>query len=93
MIDAIFVSVPVAEQGINPALAVLRLSSKYGAQRLEHVCFVALQSRICSPRYGHLHPILQNRQDEQWKDASLAPTGESSTGYGRGSDYYSKENR
>lgn len=29
VIDKIFIPVPVAEQGINPALAVLRLSSKY----------------------------------------------------------------
>ncbi|MGP5155062.1 IS21 family transposase [Glutamicibacter ardleyensis] len=92
VIDKIFVSVPVAEQGINPALAVLRLSSKYGAPRLENACFVALASRIRSPRYGHLHPILQNRQDEHWKEATLPPA-ENSTGYVRGSDYYSRTTR
>lgn len=90
VIDKIFVSVPVPEQGINPALAVLRLSSKYGAPRLENACFVALQSRIRSPRYGHLHPILQNRQDEHWKEATLPPA-ENSTGYVRGSDYYERK--
>ncbi|GGJ70662.1 transposase [Glutamicibacter ardleyensis] len=92
MIDKIFVSVPVAEQGINPALAVLRLSSKYGAPRLENACFVGLASRIRSPRYGHLHPILQNRQDEHWKEATLPPA-DNSTGYVRGSDYYSRTTR
>lgn len=80
VIDKIFISVPVAEQGINPALAVLRLSSKYGVSRLENACFVALQSRIRSPRYGHLHPILRNRQDEHWKQATLPPASEASTG-------------
>ena len=94
VIDKIFVSVPVAEQGINPALAVLRLSSKFGAQRLENACFVALQSRIRSPRYAHLHPILLNRQDAHWKEATLPPASEdSSTGYVRGSDYYSRTQR
>lgn len=93
VIDKIFISVPVAEQGINPALAVLRLSSKYGASRLENACFVALQSRIRSPRYGHLHPILRNRQDEHWKQATLPPASEASTGYVRGSDYYARKTR
>lgn len=93
VIDKIFASVPVTEQGINPALAVLRLSSKYGAPRLENACFVALQSRIRSPRYAHLHPILQNRQDEHWKEATLPPAAENNTGYVRGSDYYSRETR
>lgn len=94
VVDKVFASVSVAEQGINPVLAVLRLSSKYGAQRLENACFVALQSRIRSPRYGHLHPILQNRQDEHWKEATLPPAAESnSTGYVRGSDYYSRKSQ
>lgn len=93
VIDKIFISVPVAEQGINPALAVLRLSSKYSPQRLEDACFVALQSRIRSPRYGHLHPILHNRQDENWKEATLPPAAEDSTGYVRGSDYYARKTR
>ncbi|GAA1408308.1 hypothetical protein AUR04nite_33990 [Glutamicibacter uratoxydans] len=92
VIDKIFISAPVPEQGINPALAVLRLSSKYGAQRLENACFVALQSRIKSPRYAHLHPILLNRQDEHWKDTALAPVSEESSGYVRGSDYYARKN-
>lgn len=97
VIDKIFVSLPVVEQGINPALAVLRLPSKYGAQRLENACFVALQSRIRSPRYGHLHPILQNRQDEHWREATPAPAASTdandSTGYVRGSDYYARTSR
>jgi len=92
VIDKIFISVPVPEQGINPALAVLRLSSKYGAQRLENACFVALQSRIKSPRYAHLHPLLLNRQDEHWKETVLAPASEESSGYVRGSDYYARKN-
>jgi hypothetical protein len=44
------------EQAVDPALAVLRLSKRYSAQRLENACSLALQS-VASPRYAHIGPI------------------------------------
>lgn len=87
----IFESVPIEEQGINPALAVLRLTRRYSAARVERACEVALASRVRSPRYAHLRPILESRQDEVGKRhprfehvTDETPT----TGYVRGASYY-----
>src|SRR5690625_3370091 len=52
VVARIFAAVPVAEQGLNPALAVLRLARRYSHQRLEAACAVALASRVPSPRYA-----------------------------------------
>ena len=89
--DRIFESVPVAEQGINPALAVLRLTRRYSAERVEAACRIALAGPIRSPRYAHLRPILETGQDKP-----APPTGRASQdrpaqdagGYVRGADYY-----
>lgn len=47
------------EQGVEPALAILRLSKRYSAQRLENACSLSLRS-IASPRYSHIRPILES---------------------------------
>lgn len=39
------------DQGVEPALAVLRLSRRYSERRLENACSLALQS-VASPRYS-----------------------------------------
>lgn len=86
VVDRIFESVPVAEQGINPALAVLRLTRRYSAERVEAACRIALAGPIRSPRYAHLRPILETGQDKPSPPAGdpLAKAG----GYVRGADYY-----
>lgn len=38
IINRIFESVPVDEQGLDAGLAVLRLSRRYSAQRVEAAC-------------------------------------------------------
>lgn len=52
VVDRIFAAVPVAEQGLNPDLAVLRLARRYSHHRLDATCAVALASRVPSPRYA-----------------------------------------
>src|SRR5699024_1497512 len=52
--ERIFESVPVAEQGLDPALAVLRLSRRFSGERVEAACALALTGRIRSPRYAHI---------------------------------------
>ena len=93
VVDRIFESVPVAEQGINPALAVLRLTRRYSAARLEAACQIALGSGVRSPRYAHLRPILETGQDQSGRGRPLVepesgPAGAAPSGYVRGADYY-----
>lgn len=85
VVDRIFQAVPIAEQGLDPALAVLRLSRRYSQSRLEAACQMALRSSIGSPRYAHLRPILERGQDKTGIPAELLPEV---GGYVRGADYY-----
>ena len=86
----IFESVPVDEQGLDPALAVLRLTRRYSSARVEAAAGVALASRVRSPRYAHLRSILDSRQDDPGSsDAWTTPgTPPEPAGYVRGADYY-----
>lgn len=88
VVNRIFESVPVDEQGLDAALAVLRLSRRFSAERVEAVCRLALAGRVRSPRYAHLQPILATGQD---KTAGLMSPREEPAedgGYVRGADYY-----
>lgn len=95
VVNRIFESVPVDEQGINAALAVLRMTRRYSADRVEAAAGIALASRVRSPRYAHLRPILETRQDEPaGRDAWARPgTPPEPTGYVRGAGYYAGEAR
>jgi len=85
VIDRIFESVPIDEQGLNPALAVLRLARRYSAERVEAACRIALAGPVRSPRYAHVNPILVTGQDHTRADeAQPVEHG----GYVRGASYY-----
>ena len=90
VVNRIFESVPVDEQGLDAALAVLRLTRRYSAARVEAAAGVALASRVRSPRYAHLRPILETRQDDPGsRDAWSTPgSPPEPAGYVRGADYY-----
>lgn len=92
VIERIFVSVPVAEQGFDPALAVLRLSRRFTQQRLEAACALALASRVPSPRYAHLRPILESGQDKTGEITHHTDAIDTA-GYVRGGDYYAGESK
>jgi hypothetical protein len=86
--NRIFESVPVDEQGLDAALAVLRLARRYSADRVEAACRLALAGHVRSPRYAHLKPILATEQD---KAAGLRPPRDEPVehgGYVRGAEYY-----
>ncbi|MDE8671057.1 IS21 family transposase [Pseudarthrobacter sp. H3Y2-7] len=88
VVNRIFESVPVDEQGLDAALAVLRLSRRYSAERVEAACRLALAGRVRSPRYAHLQPILATEQD---KAVGLRPPRDEPVehgGYVRGAEYY-----
>ncbi|AQP50743.1 IS21 family transposase [Tessaracoccus flavescens] len=85
VIDRIFESVAIDEQGLDPALAVLRLSRRFSADRVEDACQLALAAGVRSPRYVHLRPILDTGQDKQ-----PIPEPVDAGGYVRGADYYAE---
>ena len=86
VIGKIFEATSIEEAGFDPALAVLRLSRRFSAARVEAACQMALRGPIRSPRYAHLRPILDTGQDK----TGLVPDGPASDegGYVRGSAYY-----
>lgn len=88
VVNRIFESVPVDEQGISAALAVLRMTRRYSADRVEAAAGVALASRVRSPRYAHLRPILETRQDDPGHRETWSTPATELAGYVRGSDYY-----
>lgn len=89
VVNRIFESVPVDEQGLDAALAVLRLTRRYSAGRVEAAAGIALASRVRSPRYAHLRPILETKQDHHGDDSPWAePAMAEPAGYVRGADYY-----
>ena len=90
VVERIFQSVEFGEQGFNAALAVLRLSHKYSAPRLERACEMALATGRRSPRYRDVEPILRSNQD-RLADARAGDDGgpgEDEAGYVRGADFY-----
>lgn len=88
VIDRIFDRVKVKEQAYNPALSVLRLSRKYGDERLEAACEHALP-RLSSPRYKHIKAILDSNLDaEREPGQKRRPGADGPRGHLRGADYY-----
>jgi hypothetical protein len=88
VVNRIFESVPVDEQGLDAALAVLRLSRRFSTHRLETACAMALAGPVRSPRYAHLHPILATGQDKTGELRPPRVEPAEAGGYVRGADYY-----
>lgn len=90
VVERIFQSVKFEEQGFNAALAVLRLSHRYSAARLERACGMALATGKRSPRYRDVEPIPKGNQD-RIADARAGDDGgpgEDEAGYVRGAGFY-----
>ena len=92
VIDRIFRSVKIKEQGYNSCLSVLRLSRTYTDARLETACELAISKGIKVPRYHHLKGILTANQDILYKEQkeSGPALDDEAMGYLRGSGYYRK---
>lgn len=90
VVNRIFEAVPVDEQGLDAALAVLRLTRRYSNARVEATAGIALATRVRSPRYAHLRPILETNQDQTGRRLPrFEPAAEDApAGYVRGADYY-----
>lgn len=101
IVNRIFESVPVDEQGLDATLAVLRLTRRFSAIRVEAAAGVALASKVRSPRYAHLRPILDSGQDApparrrpRFEPSEPEPADQgASTGFVRGADYYAGGSR
>lgn len=88
VINRIFESVKIKEQGYNSCLSVLRLSKTYSKERLETACLLAL-TKFRSPRYRHLKAILAANEDTIYLNGQKKTVEEKDTiGYVRGADYY-----
>ena len=91
VIDRIFASVKIKEQGYNSSLSVLKLSKSYSEERLEAACEMAL-AKVRIPRYQHLKSILSSNQDlvyiKKKSDNNKKEHNSNAQGYVRGSDYY-----
>lgn len=90
VIERIFQSVKFEEQGYNSALSVLRLQHKYGADRLERACSMALATGKQSPRYREISTILKSNQDKIIAPDELDAFQEESMGYVRGAGFYER---
>jgi transposase len=92
VINRIFDGVSIKEQGYNPSLAILKLSSKYSDARLETACELALNRGIGSPRYRHLNAILASNQDVLYMEQKSVPEDPDTEtiGYLRGEGYYKR---
>ncbi len=87
VVNRIFESVAIDEQGLDAALAVLRLTRRYSGERVEAAAGIALTA-VHSPRYAHLRPILESRQELQRHAAEQPASAADTSGYVRGADYY-----
>ncbi|MGH8987721.1 MAG: IS21 family transposase [Acidimicrobiales bacterium] len=86
VVARVFESVALEDQGIDPALAILRLSRRFSGARVEAACELALAGPVRSPRYAHLRPILDTGQDKT--GGPVDPPAHEAGGYVRGGDYY-----
>ncbi|MGN0055535.1 MAG: Mu transposase domain-containing protein [Atopobiaceae bacterium] len=87
VVDRIFARVKVREQAYSPALSVLRLSKKYGDERLEAACAHALP-RLTSPRYRQIKAILDSSLEEGPPHGAAVRDGSRPSGHVRGADYH-----
>jgi transposase len=88
VINRIFASVKIKEQGYNPSLSVLRLNKTYSEARLEIACELAL-TQVRTPRYHHLKAILAANQDQIYLEKKNTTKKDyAAGGYVRGAEYY-----
>ena len=88
VINRIFESVAIDEQGFDAALAILRLTRCFSADRVEAACCIALSGAIRSPRYVHINPILITGQDIPARHSKPSHVPAEEGGFVRGADYY-----
>jgi transposase len=87
LVEAILSDRPHPEQGYRSCLGILRLSKKYGHERLDAACERALAAGARS--YRHVESILQHGLDRLRETDTAAPTASRPPHQNvRGRDYY-----
>jgi transposase len=90
VVNAIFESRKIEQQGYRTCMALLKLTDRYSPSRLESACSRAL-SYTSSPNFKMVQTILATGQDELPMEEPRAST--SDFGFIRGSEYYGSSNR
>jgi transposase len=85
VVNAIFASRKIEQQGYRTCMALLKLSDKYSQARLEAACSRAL-TYTSSPNFKMVQTILATGQDELPQEEPRKSS--SDFGFTRGSDYY-----
>jgi hypothetical protein len=85
VVNAIFESRKIEQQGYRTCMALLKLSDKYSQTRLESACARAL-SYTSSPSFKMVQTILATGQDELPQEEPRKSS--SDFGFTRGSEYY-----
>lgn len=86
VIEAILAVCKVEQQGYRACMSLLKLSDKYGAERLEAACVKALEYTP-RPNYRIIQTILISGQDRIHEE-SVASSVFSAFSFTRGADYY-----
>lgn len=89
VVNAIFESRKIEQQGYRTCMALLKLSDKYSSLRLESACSRAL-SYTSSPNFKMVQTILATGQDELPQEELRSSS--SDFGFTRGSEYYGNKN-
>lgn len=92
-VDRPFASYAHDEQAFNGCLALLRLSNRYPAPRLERACSMALAAGRRSPRYRDVEPVLKTNQDKLAEAEAACDGAEppDAPGCVRGASFYGEE--
>lgn len=90
VVNAIFESRKIEQQGYRTCMALLKLSDKYSTARLESACRRAL-SYTSSPSFKMVQTILATGQDQIRQEEVRSSS--SDFGFTRGSEYYGSENK
>jgi hypothetical protein len=88
VVNAIFESRKIEQQGYRSCMALLKLSERYSQARLESACKRAL-SYTSSPNFKVVQTILATGQDELPQEEPKNSSSE--FGFTRGSEYYGKQ--
>lgn len=90
IVDRLFAPYGHAGQALDGCLAVLRLSNRYSAPRLERACAMALAAGKRSPRRRGSGPIPKADRD-RLAEAGDGGAGPDGAGYVRGASFYGRE--
>jgi hypothetical protein len=85
VVKAILASRKIEQQGYRACMALLKLSDKHSASRLETACKVAL-TYTPSPSFKSVQTILATGQDKLPDEKTVDPSAE--FGFTRGPGYY-----